>query len=172
MRKRRIRFVGAALVVAGSCMAWCGAAGPAVGAPAPVVINQFVTTADADAGNGWAIDAANPGGNGVEGFAEGPATPPDGRGSLALTTPATANRALVFTNPGGLAPSAWNTALGATFSTFTFDTVNTQSSLPTMRFAGFQNGATGFTTLSFGPLSSRLTPIAGTHSSKAATAWR
>lgn len=135
-------------IVAGAFAITLGAALPAIAATH--VIDQFVPPEEADGGAGWAIDLTNPGGNGVERFVEGPAVAPSGRGSLELTTPTASDRAQIYTNPEGLVPSPWSTLQGASFSTFTFDTVNTLSSLPTMRFAGFQAGATGFTTLSFG----------------------
>jgi hypothetical protein len=136
-----------------------GAAG-AQAAPGANVIDHLVPAADADAGNGWASDPSNPGGNGVEQLVEGPGTPPSGRGSIELTTPSSADRAQIHTNPAGLAPSPWASLVGASFSTFTFDTVNTGASLSTLRFAGFQNGATGFTTLTFAP-SGNGVPVVG-----------
>ena len=143
-----LRIAAAGIFVFGSVA--LGASGVQA-APGANVVDQLVPTAGADAGNGWAIDPANPGGNGVEQLVEGPGTPPSGRGSLELTTPSTADRAQIHTNPAGLAPSPWSSLVGTSFSTFTFDSVNTGASLPTLRFAGFQNGATGFTTLSFAP---------------------
>jgi hypothetical protein len=116
------------------------------------VIDQLVSTGEADLGNGWAVDPANPGGGGVETLVEGPGTPPEGRGSLELTTPSSADRAQVYINPAGATLSSWSSLTGEAFSTFTFATVNPGSSLPVMKFAGWQAGTTAgtFTTLTFG----------------------
>jgi hypothetical protein len=148
---KTVGVTGAGLTVVGVLvvsLAFPGAS--AVAAPGANLIDALTTTADADAGNGWAIDPANPGGGGVEQLVEGPATPPSGRGSLQLTTPSIADRAQVYTNPAGAAASGWGSLAGATFSTFTFATSNVGSNLPVMRFAGWQVGTTAFTTVSFG----------------------
>ncbi|MHA7985729.1 hypothetical protein ACX9R5_07970 [Rathayibacter sp. CAU 1779] len=148
-----IRAAAAALTIGGIVLFAAAFTGPsAMAAPGANVIDALTSTTNADSGNGWAIDPANPGGGGIEQLVEGPATPPSGRGSLQLTTPTSADRAQVYTNPAGAVPSAWDTLLGASFSTFTFAASDAGSSLPVMRFAGWQAGTTQgtFTTLSFG----------------------
>ncbi|WP_243064473.1 hypothetical protein [Humibacter sp. RRB41] len=56
----------------------------------------------------------------------------------------------MYTNPAGATVSSWSSLNGESFSTFTFAAVNPGSSLPLMKFAGWQAGTAQFTTLSFG----------------------
>ena len=149
---RAVRGVAVgSMAVAGTILLACSTL-TASAAPGMNVIDQLVSTDEADAGTGWAVDPGNPGGGGVQELVEGPATPPSGRGSLELTTPSTADRAQVYINPAGPVLSSWTSLVGEAFSTFTFATVNPGSNLPTMKFAGWQAGTTAgtFTTLTFG----------------------
>lgn len=132
-----------------------------------VVITGLVPLSDAAAGQGWAVHPDQTGG-GTEQFVQGPATPPAGTGSLSMTVAADTDRALVFTVPkpalGGVVPpgdiaaaiaTPWGSTSGS-FSTYTENTTSPASSIPALKFVGFQvfNAAnpllsTGFTTLNF-----------------------
>src|SRR5262249_39829033 len=127
-----------------------------------VVITSFTGLLGAAAGTGWAPHPDQTAG-GTEQFVTGPATPPAGTGSLAMTVAANTDRALIFTVPkGGSAgpndigvASPWTTLSGS-FSTFTSNTAAPASSIPVLKLVGFQHYntnnpllSTGFTTLNF-----------------------
>src|SRR5262249_2957813 len=90
-----------------------------------VGITSFTGLLGAAQGTGWAAHPDQTAG-GTEQFVTGPATPPAGTGSLAMTVAANTDRALIFTVPkGGSAgpndigvASPWTTLTGS-FSTFT-----------------------------------------------------
>jgi hypothetical protein len=102
-------------------------------------------------GGNWSVSSSTTGGASAA-IVAGPATPPAGTGSLALTVGSTTERALVENDLGGLALRPW-TGLGASYSTYV-PAGGTEFFAPSMRFAGFQITtpvATNFTTLSYEP---------------------
>src|SRR5262245_51259778 len=133
-----------------------------------VVITSLVGAGQAALGQGWAVHPDQTAG-GSEQFVTGPLTPPAGIGSLQMTAATTAARALAFivplpaapgdpsppgeNPPGPIVASPWATLSGS-FSTFTANTTSPASSIPVLKFVGYQDypgplGATGFTTLNF-----------------------
>jgi hypothetical protein len=136
---------------------------PAAGA---VVVDGFVTPAQAEAGEGWAIHADHTAGGSAR-LVEGPLTPPSSPGSLELSVATTADEALVFTVPkpgaaptpppglGAITPTPWGN-LNGSFSTFTANTTSPSAAIPVLRIVGYQQFnsvdsllADGFTTLTF-----------------------
>jgi len=163
-------------LLVGGLLAVALTVGPALTASA-VVIDSFVGPLQAAAGLGWAPHLDQTAG-GAEGFVEGPSTPPSGHGSLALTTAADTDRALIFTvpKPGGgspppdidaIVPTPWANLSGS-FSTYITDDVS-PFAIPGLRIVGYQvydsaNPAlsTGFTTLNFEGYYQPTAPVANT----------
>jgi hypothetical protein len=160
MRRRRVRLLAVVLALVPALLVLgAEAAGAAV-------ITSLTTLANAALGRGWAPHPDQTTG-GSEQFVTGPLTPPAGIGSLQMAVAATTDRALIFIvpkpgapadptppgEPGPIVASPWNTLSGS-FSTFTANTTSPASSIPVLKFVGYQVypgplGATGFTTLNF-----------------------
>ncbi|MEZ3160328.1 hypothetical protein AB1K54_07225 [Microbacterium sp. BWT-B31] len=129
----------------------------APGSP-PVVIDTLSPDVVAGEGTGWGRHPdSTP--DATVALVEGPLAPPLGRGSMSFVTPASSDLALGFAVPTGApgqdlpTPVPWS-SLSASYSTFTFATVQPESNVPILRLVGFQSlipAPTGFTTLSFAP---------------------
>ncbi|HEX2384864.1 MAG TPA: hypothetical protein VHI95_19625, partial [Acidimicrobiales bacterium] len=132
-----------------------------------VVITSLVSVLDGGRGLGWAPHPDQTAG-GTEQFVEGPLTPPAGTGSLEMKVAEATDRAFIFFIPrpttgatppgsqGPFLPTPWGDLEGSSFSTFTADTAAPASSIPALKFVGYQQFnsnnpllSSGFTTLNF-----------------------
>jgi hypothetical protein len=112
------------------------------GAARQLVITSLVGIAEAEQGNGWASDPDQTASGATALFVDGPASPPAGAGSLAMTVNGPAGtQALVFTRPSGpvppAIPSPWQ-GFTASYSTFTTDTTSPTDSVPVLTIVGYQ----------------------------------
>jgi hypothetical protein len=142
----RQKRLGRALtaVLAAVLLVW----GSPLGAGAAVIESLLDDPLEAARGLGWAVHPDQDG-NGTERFVEGPLTPPSGRGSLEMSAPTGADRALIFTVPkpstgvpiGEIAESIaipWEATTGS-FSTFTTNAAEPAASIPGLLLVGFQH---------------------------------